>query len=241
MLSLVVPAYNEGKHIYSNLRKISSVLDDAGLDYEIVPVNDGSTDNTDEEIKKAGLEDDHIHPVSYAVNRGKGGAIKAGVEAAIGDIIGFLDADLDISPDHVPAYLEEMTSCGADVVIGSKMHDDSKLDYPAARKIFSWCYYIMLKILFGLKTRDTQTGIKFYRGTLIKDIVPKLRVRGYAFDIEMLALAFRKGAAIREMPVTVNYTREQSFGRIRVGDILKMFTDTIALWWNMRIRKVYDK
>lgn len=241
MLSLVVPAYNEGKHVYSNLMKIASVLDEAGLDYEIVPVNDGSADNTGEEIERASADNDRIRPVSYSVNRGKGGAIKAGVEASNGDIIGFLDADLDISPDHVPVYFDEMSRSGADVVIGSKMHDDSKLEYPAARKIFSWCYFIMLKVLFGLKTRDTQTGIKFYRGELIKGIVPKLRVRGYAFDIEMLALAFRRGAVIREMPVTVNYTREQSFGRIRVGDILKMFTDTIALWWNMRIRKAYDK
>ena len=66
-----------------------------------------------------------------------------------------------------------------------------------------------------------------------------MRVKGYAFDIEMLALAVRKGASVREMPVRVNYTREQSFGRIRVGDIFKMFTDTWALWWNLRIMKKY--
>ena len=98
----------------------------------------------------------------------------------------------------------------------------------------------MLKVLFGLKTKDTQTGVKIYKADLIKSIVPKMRVKGYAFDIEMLALAVRKGARISEMPVRVNYTRDQSFGRIRVGDILKMFTDTWSLWWNMRIMKKYD-
>jgi glycosyltransferase involved in cell wall biosynthesis len=241
MLSLVVPAYNEGEHIFSNLMTIASVLSGAGFDYEIIPVNDGSSDNTDEEIQRAATENARIKPVSYSDNRGKGGAIKAGVEVSGGDIIGFLDADLDISPDHIPVYMKTMESTGTDVVIGSKMHDESKLEYPLARKVFSWCYYIMLKVLFGLKTRDTQTGIKFYRGDLIKRIVPKLKVKGYAFDIEILALAARMGAGITEMPVTVNYTREQSFGRIRVGDIIRMFTDTITLWWNMRIRKLYDR
>lgn len=239
MLSLVIPSYKEGEHIYDNLMTISRVLDDKGIEFELVPVNDGSPDNTGEEIKRASLSDPRIRPVSYEVNRGKGGAIKEGVLNSKGDIIGFLDADLDLSPDHVPEFLKEMETSGCDVVIGSKMHKDSKLEYPFARKVFSLCYYIMLKVLFGLKTRDTQTGVKIYKGDLLRSIVPIMRVKGYAFDIEMLALAVRKGASVREMPVRVNYTREQSFGRIRVGDIFKMFTDTWALWWNLRIMKKY--
>ena len=240
MISLVIPSYNEGEHIYDNLMTIVRVLDDAGISYELVPVNDGSPDNTRDEIMRAAGACPKIHPVSYDVNRGKGGAIKEGVLNASGDIIGFLDADLDLSPDHIPEFLSEMDKSGCEVVIGSKMHKDSKLEYPIARKIFSICYYLMLKVLFGLKTKDTQTGVKIYKADLIKSIVPKMRVKGYAFDIEMLALAVRKGARISEMPVRVNYTCDQSFGRIRVGDILKMFTDTWSLWWNMRIMKKYD-
>lgn len=241
MLSLVVPSYNEGKHIYDNLITISKVLEDCGTDYEIVPVNDGSPDNTEEEIKRAGEANPKIHPVSYSVNRGKGGAIKEGVLHCSGDIIGFLDADLDLSADHVVRFFKEMQASGCDVIIGSKMHKDSKLEYPLARKVFSLCYYVMLKLLFGLKTKDTQTGVKLYKGDLIRNIVPVMKVKGYAFDIEMLALAARKGAVIKEMPVTVNFSREQSFGRIRVGDILKMFTDTWSLWWNLRVVKKYGK
>ena len=240
MLSLVIPSYNEGKHIYDNLMTIAEVLDKAGISYELVPVNDGSPDNTRDEIYRAASSCSKIHPVSYDVNRGKGGAIKEGVLNASGEVIGFLDADLDLSPDHIPEFLSEMEKSGCEVVIGSKMHKDSKLEYPFARKVFSLCYYLMLKVLFGLKTKDTQTGVKIYKADLIKSIVPKMRVKGYAFDIEMLALAVRKGARVSEMPVRVNYTREQSFGRIRVGDIVKMFTDTWALWWNMRIMKKYD-
>ncbi|MBR6485002.1 MAG: glycosyltransferase [Clostridiales bacterium] len=239
MFSLVVPAYREGKSIRCNLLKMAAVLRDAGIDYEIVAVNDGSPDNTYDEIVKASEEDPSICPATYDVNRGKGGAIKEGIMKSSGDIIGFIDADLDIDPDHLPVFLEKMTSSGSDVVIGSKMHPESQLDYPAMRRFVSWGYYVILKVLFDMKTKDTQTGIKLYKGSLIKEIVPKLKVNGYAFDIEILALANSKGAVITEMPVRVGYTRDESFGRIRFKDIWKMFTDTIGIWWNLRIRKKY--
>lgn len=240
MFSLVVPAYKEGQHIYANLEVMKKALDELNLEYEIIPVNDGSPDNTGDELIRAASAYDVIHPVSYEVNRGKGGAIKAGIEAAKGDIIGFLDADLDISPNHFLTYVPEMINNNWDIVIGSKMHKESKLEYPLARKLFSTGYYIMLKILFGLKCKDTQTGIKIYKADLIKEIAPKLKTKGFAFDIEILAIASRKKAKLKEMPVEVVFQRGESFGRIKIKDILKMFTDTVSIWWNLRIRHKYD-
>ena len=118
---------------------------------------------------------------------------------------------------------------------------DSKLEYPAARKLFSFCYFIMLKVLFGLKCHDTQTGLKLYNGDLIREIAPLRKIEGYAFDIELLALASKKKAKLVEMPVVLNYTRGQSFGRIRFGDVWKMFTDTWKIWWNLKVKKSYFK
>ena len=218
MLSIVVPAYNEGEHIYDNLMTIDKALKAFTSDYEIIAVNDGSKDNTGAEVARAAHDNPNIKDFGYEVNRGKGGAVSWGAVNSKGDIVGFIDADLDLSPDFIKMYFEEMNASGADIVIGSKMHKDSKLEYPFARKVFSICYYIMLKVLFGLKCHDTQTGLKLYRGSIIREIAPLRKIDGYAFDIELLALASKKKAKLIEMPVELNYTRGESFGRIRMGD-----------------------
>lgn len=241
MLSIVVPAYNEGEHIYDNLMIIDKALSAFTSDYEIIAVNDGSKDNTGSEVKRAASDNNRIKDFGYDDNRGKGGAVTWGAVNSKGDIVGFIDADLDLSPDLISGYFVEMSVDDADIVIGSKMHKDSKLEYPFARKVFSFCYYIMLKVLFGLKCHDTQTGLKLYRGSLIRAIAPLRRIDGYAFDIELLALATKKKAKLVEMPVELNYTRGQSFGRIRFKDVWKMFTDTWKIWWNLRIKKNYFK
>ena len=242
MLSVIVPAYNEGSVICDNLIKMCEVIGEKNNDFEIIPVNDGSSDNTYEQILLAvnnPKSQGRIHPVTYTANKGKGGAIKSGIAAAQGEFIGFLDADLDISADHIVNYFEAIQKDNCDVIIGSKMHKDSKLHYPIPRKVFSWCYFVMLKCLFGLSVMDTQTGVKLYRGELIKKVTPLLRVDGFAFDIEILALCAAMGAKIESMPVRIVFSREESFGRIRLGDIWKMFKDTWKIWWNLKVRRNY--
>ena len=240
MLSIIVPAFNEGSRIYDNLGTISAALSRFTDDYEIIAVNDGSGDNTGDEIERAASDDDHIIPAGYSKNRGKGGAIIEGVSISRGSMVGFIDADLDLSPDQIESYVRTLEEKDADVVIGSKMHKESKLEYPPARKVFSFCYYVMLKVLFGLKCHDTQTGLKIYKGDLIRKVAAVQTIHGYAFDIEMLALASKCGARLVEMPVKLNYTRNTSFGRIRTKDVIRMFTDTWKIWWNLRIRKTYS-
>lgn len=239
-ISVIVPAYNEGEHIYNNLQIISDTLCQSGLDFEILAVNDGSKDNTGVEVLKASKAIKGVRDCSYEINRGKGGAILHGIKNSTGDIVGFLDADLELPATLVPGFIEAMEESGCDVVIGSKMHPDSKLNYPPLRKVMSVGYYVILKILFGMKCKDTQTGIKFYRGDLIRAIGSVQKINSYAFDIEQLALANSKKAVIREMPIELHYTREGSLSRINIKAIFKMFFDTIRIWWNLRVRKTYS-
>ncbi len=239
--SVIVPAYKEGKTIKDNLLEIRRALLESVDSFEILAVNDGSPDNTKEQIMEAAALYPEIKYAGYDKNRGKGGAIKHGVSEASGDIIGFIDADLDIDPSHLVRYYEHMEQTGCDVVIGSKMHKDSKLDYPPMRKFVSWGYFVILKVLFGMNIKDTQTGVKLYKASLIKKVAPMLKVKGYAFDIEVLALCAHEGAVIDQMPVEIVFKRNASFGRIKIGDIFKMFFDTVGIWWNLRIRRSYFK
>ncbi|MCR5047680.1 MAG: glycosyltransferase family 2 protein [Saccharofermentans sp.] len=239
--SVIVPAYKEGKTIKDNLLEIRKALLESVDSFEILAVNDGSPDNTKEQIMEAAALYPEIKYAGYDKNRGKGGAIRHGVSEAKGDIIGFIDADLDIDPSHLVRYYEHMEQTGCDVVIGSKMHKDSKLDYPPMRRFVSWGYFIILKVLFGMNIKDTQTGIKLYKAPLIKKVAPMLKVKGYAFDIEVLALCAHEGAVIDQMPVEIVFKRNASFGRIKIGDIFKMFFDTVGIWWNLRIRRSYFK
>ncbi len=238
MFSIVMPAYNEGSHIYENLLKTNEIVSSFCEDFEIVCVNDGSADNTESEIKRAAEECSRIRMVSYTPNGGKGHAIKTGVLAAEGDRIAFLDSDLDLSPDHFEDFLAHMDSENADVVIGSKMHKESKLEYPFLRKFISFGYYVMLRVLFRLKVHDTQTGIKIYKGDLLKKIVPDVITKGFAYDIELLAVANEMGAKIIERPIRLVFTRSGGFSRIHFKDIWLVFKDTFKIRAKIsRIRK----
>lgn len=238
MLSVIMPAYNEEQFIYKNLLTVCEYVSSFQQDYEILLVNDGSIDHTLEEAMRARKENFHIKIITYHINRGKGGAIKEGIEKASGEYIAFLDADLDLSPTHLHQFLEALLNEDADIVIGSKLHKDSRLNYPWKRKIMSYGYFIILRILFRLKLKDTQTGVKLFRAEAIKPIARELKTSGYAFDIEILARANDIGCRILEMPVQLEYKRDTEHGvpRIRIWDACSMLIDTLKIFWDIKIR-----
>lgn len=230
-LSVVMPAYHEGVHIYDNLLLTSRTLAKFVKRYEIIAVNDGSTDNTLTEIARAASVDHHIIPTGYADNKGKGHAIVTGVKQASGTYIAFLDSDLELSPTLLHSFLKQMQKHQADIVIGSKQHPRSKVNYPPLRKVMSYGYYMMLVILFHLNIHDTQTGIKLFKASVIKPIAEKISTTGYAFDIEILALANQAGYKIIEAPIELNYSRNDKADgrRIKTKDVLQVFKDTLSI------------
>lgn len=238
MLSVIMPAFNEENCIYQNLLTTSRSIRHFHPDYEIIVVNDGSSDHTLDEALRAKSEDSHIKVATYRINRGKGGAICEGISRASGEYIAFLDADLDLAPEHLHTFLDAMSNEDAHIVIGSKLHKDSQLHYPLKRRIMSYGYYLLLRVLFHLNIKDTQTGVKLFRAEVIKPIAAGLTTSGYAFDIEILARASRMGCRIVEMPVTVEYKRglENGTARIRIKDIFVMFFDTLKIFRDIRFR-----
>ena len=229
-LCVIMPAYNEGMHIRENVLKASEIISGFVHNYRIIVVNDGSSDNTFEEIASAAKADSKISYISYKPNQGKGKAITNGVLYANADYIAFLDSDLELNPIMLKGFLRAMKNENADIVIGSKLHKDSKLEYPLMRRIMSIGYYLVLKLMFRLDIKDTQTGIKLFKGSVIKTLTEDMITDGYAYDIEILAKANKAGCKIIEMPNELKFKRERKEkSRISLKTSIKVFKDTIKI------------
>ena len=237
-VSVLMPAYNEGRRIRTNVLAVDRMLKSMGRSYEIVVVDDGSGDWTFEEAKKAARGRRHIAVKRVEVNQGKGWALKEAFRLCRGAWVVFLDSDLDIDPGQLELFFKIQQREGVDVVIGSKRHPDSKLDYPLKRRIISAGYFFLVKLLFGLPIRDTQTGLKVFRAEALRRVFPKVLVKRYAFDLELLVLCHHYGFSIAEAPVIVNYRGK--FGHIGLKTIFNIFWDTAAVFYRLRLKRYYD-
>ena len=235
-LSVIVPCYNGEGYICSSLKAIEDEVKNLAGSYEIILVDDGSTDRTFREAQK--VRSDNIKIFRYEKNSGKGHAVKYGFKFAAGKLVSFIDADLDLHPRQISRFLGEMKKTGADIVIGSKRHPESMVNYPLKRKILSRIYQALVWALFGLNVRDTQVGLKLFKFKCLKDIMPKILVKKYAFDLEILANAHRLGYKIVEAPIELDFKNSSS---INTYAIWKMFLDTLAVFYRMRILRYYDK
>lgn len=240
-LSVIMPAYNEGERIRENLLEAAASLEDLGVPFEVIAVDDGSRDDTRREARAAAAADDRIKVVWNTHNLGKGWALKTGFNRARGEVVAFLDADLDISPKQLGNLWKTLHGDGCDVVIGSKFHPRSKIAYPVGRKFFSLCYFLFIKLLFGLPLKDTQTGIKLYRRRVLETVFPHMLVKKFAFDIELLAISHYKGFRIAEVPVIIEFKRGLRWGRIGLRDILNILVDTLSILYRMKVVRYYDR
>ncbi|MDY6932113.1 MAG: glycosyltransferase [Halobacteriota archaeon] len=238
-ISFVVPAYNEGEKIYDNITECENTLTGLNFDYEMIVVNDGSQDDTYEEAKR--VKSERVKVVGYPDNRGKGYAILHGIRQAKGDLITFFDADLDLNPKQIKTFIEYMEKREADVVIGSKRHPLSDIDYPIGRRFFSKGYNLMLKTMFNMTLSDTQVGLKLFKREVLEEIAPIMHVKRYAFDVEILANASRLGYRIVEAPIVLNFQRSMKWGRIRAKDIFCMAVDTTAVAYRFHILREWSK
>jgi glycosyltransferase involved in cell wall biosynthesis len=239
-ISVIMPAYNEARHIVKNLIEVVDTFSGFEYDYEVIVVDDGSPDQTYlEAAKLLSTHPEFIRVVHYDENRGKGNALICGTTFARGDFIVFLDADMDLHPSQIPVLFGVMESTGADAVIGSKRHAASVVNYPFKRRLYSAVYYTLIRLLFGLPVKDTQTGLKVFKREVLDRVFPRVLVKRFAFDIEVLANAHRLGYKIADAPVTLEFQRG-AFGRIKVADIYKIVVDTLAIFYRMFILRYYD-
>jgi len=238
-ISVIIPTYNKGKIISKTLEETEKVLNDLGLEHEIIVVDDGSTDNTFEEAKKISNYFPDINVVHYMPNGGKGKALRHGFKYVSGDLVLFLDADLDLHPRQIKTFLEYMKKTNADIVIGSKRHPDSRVIYPSQRRFLSKGYQMFTSFFLKLPVSDTQVGMKLLKREVLDRIFPKILVKKWAFDVELLVNAIHHGYKVVEAPVDLNFQR---FGSaVNLKTIPNMFIDTCAIFYRLRILRYYTK
>lgn len=243
LISLIVPAYKQEKTIKEDLLRIKEVLDQLRYPYELIVVVDGYLDKTMEQAKK--VRSSKIIVTGYRHNHGKGNAVRFGMAKAKGNIVAFIDSGMDINPNGLSILLEHFEWYNADIIVGSKLHPVSKVNYPIRRKILSIGYRFLVKLLFGLSVKDTQVGIKFYRKEVLVDVLPRLLVKTYAFDVEILAVAYRLGyRRIYEAPVELDFQNKSTISPLNSVSFWKvisyMLWDTFAVFYRLKIMKYYD-
>ena len=221
-LSILMPLFNEEKIIVNNVLESLRIMKELDFNFEVVLIDDGSDDNSYELLLQNFRNKPIIKIVRNYQNFGKGWALKTGFEYSNGDYILFLDSDLELSPYHIPNFYKIMLEENADVVIGSKLHKDSLLEYPFKRRVISFIYYSIIKILFGLPVMDSQTGIKLFKRNALEASLPKVLVKKFAFDIELLLVLFKNNYKIVSAPIELKYSRE-SFGNIKINTIKNTF------------------
>jgi glycosyltransferase involved in cell wall biosynthesis len=170
-------------------------------------------------------------------NGGKGNALKAGFRASSGELVLLLDGDLDILPGYLPGFLETMEREKADIVIGSKRHPKSRVRYPWHRRIASAVYYGLGRLLIGMPVTDTQTGMKLFRRNVLGEALDRMLVKQYAFDLELLAIAYGRGAKIAEAPVAIKFG--DKFGALKPSTVRQMSTDSLAVFYRLRLLNYY--
>lgn len=241
LLSLIIPAYKQEKTIVDDVKNLDKVLSAFPYKHELIVVVDGFLDRTFEKAKT--LENKTIKVIGYEKNHGKGYAVKYGILRARGDVIGFIDAGMDLDPSEISVALDLMEWNNADIIVGSKLHPESKVSYPFGRRVLSWGYRSLTHLLFGFNIRDTQVGLKFFKKKVAKDVFSKIIIKRFAFDVEVLAVSYKLGyTGIYESPIKLNFRGANSITSGSFWNVIFwMLWDTAAIFYRLKIIRYYDK
>ncbi|HKJ34307.1 MAG TPA: dolichyl-phosphate beta-glucosyltransferase [Balneolales bacterium] len=238
MISIVIAAYNEENRIGESLLKIKEYLDEQGSDYEIIVVDDGSTDNTRRVAANYNSEIKNLKVIGYPANKGKGYALRQGVFASSGDAVLLTDADLSTPIEELDRLLPLISEQQHDVVIGSRALEPNKIlkKQPWWRQGMGKIFNRIVKILVLDDFDDTQCGFKLFSDKAARNLFRYARVNRFAYDVEILALAKKKGYRISEVPV--EWINSPASKVNPIFDSMQMLFDLIKI--RMRVRENKD-
>lgn len=235
-LSVIIPAFNEEQRICNTLLLVCDFLKNQAYDYEILIVNDGSTDKTEEVIKHNFANNSKIKIITHVPNKGKGYAVKQGILNATGDISLYMDADNSTPITHLPNMLQKIES-GYDVVIGSIEAQGASIIENSQyyrRFVGHWSKYL-IRVVAGLwEIKDTQRGFKVFKTEIAKQIFSKMSISGFAFDVELLVIAKKMNCKILEVPVIWN---NSSGSTVTVKSYFQVLKDLFQIRLNLILGK----
>jgi glycosyltransferase involved in cell wall biosynthesis len=198
-ISVVIPAYNEAKRLPGTLKIISDFFDNHEYKYEIIVVDDGSSDQTVKKVKNLKIK--HMKVLTYKVNRGKGYAVNYGVSRAGGDYIIFADADNSTPFWQVENLLQAAKK--KEVVIGSRYLKGSniKIKQPLSRRIGARLGNLIIRLILLPRIKDTQCGFKLFQKKAAREIFSRQTIWRWGFDIEILYIAKKLRFKTQEIPI----------------------------------------
>jgi dolichyl-phosphate beta-glucosyltransferase len=227
---VVIPAYNESCRITRTLDLIYAYFTDHLWQFEIIVVDDGSTDNTKNVLETIQNRLPLIKYFSYpSANHGKGHAVRKGIEAAAGEIILISDADLSTPIEEIEKLLVYFDQ-GYDLIIGSRglKNSDIRVRQPLFRVAMGKMFNRIVRLMILEDFRDTQCGFKLFSGTCARKLFKQATIDRFAFDVEILFLAKRQGYKIKEVPIIWLNSPESKVHPVK--DSLQMLTDIIRLY-----------
>jgi dolichyl-phosphate beta-glucosyltransferase len=202
-LSIIVPAYNEEARLPPTLERLHAFLSQQAMRYEILVVDDGSKDNTCAVVEAHAKRIPYLRLVRQVPNKGKGAAVRLGMLSARGQIRVMCDADCSMPPEQLPRLLAPIIACKAQIAIGSRYAEGAKTDIkqPFYRVLWSRLANKVIQRSLVPGIRDTQCGFKAFTAEVARDLFRRAKIDGWAFDLEILALARRRGYDIAEIGV----------------------------------------
>jgi len=228
--SIVIPACNESQRIGATLEKVVAYVAKMGWTAEIIVVNDGSRDATPEIVRQWAQKNPIIRLAENPGNRGKGYSVRHGMGEAIGDVLLFTDADLS-SPICEAEKLIAALAQGADIAIGSRwLRAELQTErQPLYRQFFGRVFNLLLRIILGLRFKDTQCGLKAFTRRAARAIFPRQRIERWGFDPEILFLAKQTGMVTAEVPVEWAHDNRSKINPIKDG--FKMLYELLRIRW----------
>ncbi|MGI9101566.1 MAG: dolichyl-phosphate beta-glucosyltransferase [Terriglobales bacterium] len=229
--SFIFPAYNESQRLATTLDKALAYIAQQHWRAEILVVNDGSSDSTADIVAAYSRRNPIVRLVENPGNRGKGYSVRNGMRSAHGDVLLFSDADLSSPIEEAPKLFAAIEG-GADVAIGSRwLNSDLQTErQPLFRQVFGRIYNLMLRILLGLRFKDTQCGFKAFSRAAARAIFSAQRIERWGFDPEILFLARKYGFKVKEVPVSWAHDHLSKIHPVRDG--MHMAAELAAIRWN---------